>query len=156
MTTIIQAAAVRLITEGIYVPNALHAALPQSATQNIYTVTGGRILLVHLSGEVTTIIQAQATTLKFTSTPAAGSAIDLCATADLTGREVGGRITLPNPPASGTAAVLTNAGYTNIQPLRVIVPAGVISVTTVASSTGGLKYDLIYVPLDIGASVAAA
>ena len=158
MTTIIANKDVRLIQAGIKIPNTLHTALPQSTTQNIYTISGGRILLVHLFGEVTTAIQAQATTFKFTSTPTTGSAIDLntATGSDLTGKEIGARITPPNPPASGTAAVITNAGYTNMEPLRVVVPQGVISVTTVASSTGGLKYDLIYIPLDDGAQVVAA
>lgn len=158
MTTIIQNKDVRLIAAGIKVANTLHTALPQSVTQNIYTIAGGRILLVALFGEVTTVIQAQATTIKFTSTPTTGSAIDLntATGSDLTGKEVGARVTPANPPASGTAAVITNAGYTNLEPLHLVIPIGVISVTTVASSTGGLKYDLIYVPLDDGASVTAA
>lgn len=155
MTVSISAAQVRAVAAGIYVGNTLHAALPQTATQNLYTVSGGRILLVALLAEVTTVIQAQATTAKFTSTPTTGSAIDLCATADLNALQVGGRLTLPNPPASGTAGVLTNAGYTVLQPLRVVIPAGNISITTGASSTGALKYDLIYVPLDAAALVTA-
>ena len=87
MTTIIQNSAVRLISEGILVSRAT-AALPATAAQNIFTVSGGRILLVALVGEVTTIIQAQATTVKVTSTPTTGSAIDLStATADINALE---------------------------------------------------------------------
>lgn len=157
MTTIIQNGAVRLISAGIFVENTLHAALPQTAAQNIYTISGGRILLVALYGEVTTIIQAQSTTVKVTSTPTTGSAIDMSSAAgDINALEVGGRIALANPPAAATALVKTNAGYTNLEGVRTIVPAGTISYTTGASSTGGLKWGLIYIPLDIGASVAAA
>lgn len=156
MTTIIQNSAVRLISEGILVQRAT-ATLPATTAQNIFTITGGRILLVALVGEVTTIIQAQATTVKVTSTPTTGSAIDLSSAAsDVNALEVGGRISLANPPAAATALVKTNAGFTNLPGVRTIVPIGTISYTTGATSTGSIKWDLIYIPYDTGASVAAA
>lgn len=156
MTTIIQNSAVRLISEGILVQRAT-ATLPATAAQNIFTISGGRILLVALIGEVTTIIQAQSTTVKVTSTPTTGSAIDMsAATADINALEVGGRITLANPPAAATALVKTNAGYTDLPGVRTVVPIGTLSYTTGATSTGSIKWDLIYIPYDTGASVAAA
>ncbi len=156
MTTIIQNSAVRLISEGILVSRAT-ATLPATAAQNIFTISGGRILLVALIGEVTTIIQAQSTTVKVTSTPTAGSAIDMSSTgADVNALEVGGRIALANPPAAATALVKTNAGYTNLEGIRTVVPPGPISYTTGATSTGSIKWDLLYVPYDTGAQVVAA
>lgn len=157
MATLLQNRDVRLINAGVKVPNLLHAALPQTAAQNIYTISGGRILLVALFAEVTTVIQAQSTTVKVTSTPTTGSAIDMSSTgADINALEVGGRIALANPPAAATAMVKTNAGYTNLEGVFTIVPIGTISYTTGGSSTGGLKWDLIYVALDDGAQVVAA
>lgn len=156
MANFIQGAQLRLLEVGILVSRAA-ATLPATTSQNIFTVSGGRVLLVALVGEVTTIIQAQATTVKVTSTPTTGSAIDMSsAVGDINALEVGGRITLANPPAAATALVKTNAGYTNLQGVNTIVPAGTISYTTGATSTGALKWDLIYIPLDTGASVAAA
>ncbi len=156
MTTLIQNSAVRLISEGILVSRAT-ATLPASGAQNIFTVSGGRILLVALVGEVTTAIQAQSTTVKVTSTPTTGSAIDMSSAAtDVNALEVGGRISLANPPASGTALVKTNAGYTNLQGVQTIVPIGTISYTTGATSTGSIKWDLIYIPWDTAATVTAA
>ena len=156
MTTLIKNADVRLISAGILVSRAT-ATLPATAAQNIFTISGGRILLVSLVGEVTTIIQAQSTTVKVTSTPTTGSAIDMSsAVGDINALEVGGRISLANPPAAATALVKTNAGYTNLSAVFTIVPPGSISYTTGATSTGSLKWDLIYVPLDNGAQVVAA
>jgi hypothetical protein len=156
MTTLIKNADVRLISAGILVSRAT-ATLPATAAQNIFTVSGGRILLVSLVGEVTTIIQAQSTTVKVTSTPTTGSAIDMSsAVGDINALEVGGRISLANPPAAATALVKTNAGYTNLSAVFTVVPPGSISYTTGATSTGSLKWDLIYVPLDNGAQVVAA
>lgn len=157
MATLVTNSSVRLLKAGLFVENTSHTTLPQTAAQNIYTISGGRILLLALFGEVTTIIQAQSTTVKVTSTPTTGSAIDMSsAAADINALEVGGRIALANPPASGTAMVKTNAGYTNLEGVYTIVPIGTISYTTGASSTGGLKWGLFYVPLDIGAQVVTA
>lgn len=157
MTTIISNASVRLIDAGILVsrPSTATGNTPLGSV-NLFTVSGGRVLLRAMVGEVTTIIQAQATTVKFTMTPTTGSAIDLSgSTTDLTGLEIGGRVTLGNPPAAATQVIKTNAGYTNLQNAFSVLPIGNLSVTYGATSTGAIKYDLIYVPLDIGAQVVA-
>jgi hypothetical protein len=76
--------------------------------------------------------------------------------ADINALEVGGRISLANPPAAATALVKTNAGYTNLSAVNTVVPVGALSYTTGATSTGSIKWGLIYIPLDDGASVVAA
>jgi hypothetical protein len=154
MTTLIKNADVRTIALGINVSRAT-SALPATAALNIYTVTGGRIMLISLVGEVTTIIQAQACTIKVTSTPTAGSAVDLSAvSASLSGLEVGGKLTLP--AAAATALVSGNAGGVIAKQAAWIIPVGSISYTTSATNTGAIKWDLTYVPLDAGAQVVAA
>lgn len=156
MANFIQNAQLRLLEAGILVSRAT-AALPATTSQNIFTISGGRILLVSLVGEVTTIIQAQATTVKVTSTPTTGSAIDMSSTgADVNALEVGGRISLANPPAAATALVKTNAGYTNLSAVNTVVPIGSLSYTTGATSTGSIKWDMLYIPLDSNAAVVAA
>lgn len=157
MTVSISNASVREVLAGIIASKAAAASpLVTGSTVNLFTVAGGRILLVALIGEVTTIIQAQATTVQFISTPTTGSVINLSgSTTDLTGLEVGGRITLGNPPAAATQVVKTNAGYTNLQSALTIIPIGTIGVTYSAASTGAIKYDLLYIPLDSAAVVAA-
>lgn len=157
MTTIIANASVRTIAAGILVSRAT-AALPATAAGNIFTVSGGRVLLKYLVGEVTTAIQAQACTVKFTSTPTTGSAIDLSAvSSSISGLEVGGKITLPSVAGSGNAAVFANAGYIAAGPVSpAVVAIGNISYTTSATNTGSIKWDLLYIPLDIGAQVVAA
>lgn len=156
MTTIIKNLDVRTIEAGLYVERAA-ANLPATAAGNIFTISGGRILLVALYGEVTTAIQAQLCTVKFTSTPTTGSAIDLSAvSASISGLEVGGHIAVPNPPAAGTAAVVSNAGYVNLQNVFTILPIGNISITTSATNTGQMKWGILYVPLDAGSQVVAA
>ena len=158
MTVSISGASVRAIADGILVAKAANTSpLVTGSTVNLFTISGGRILLVSLVGEVTTIIQAQATVVQFISTPSAGSVINLSGnTTDLTGLEVGGRITLGNPPAAATQVVKTNAGYTNLTNQWSLLPVGTIGVTYGAASTGAIKYEMTYIPYDNGAVVAAA
>lgn len=154
MTTIIANKDVRTIALGINVSRAT-SALPATAALNIFTVSGGRIMLVSLVGEVTTIIQAQACTVKVTSTPTTGTAVDLsAASASISGLEVGGKLTLP--AAAATAMVFGNAGGVIARQAQWVIPIGNVSYTTSATNTGSIKWDLTYVPLDIGAQVVAA
>lgn len=150
-------ASIREVLAGVLVSRAT-ATLPATGAQNLFTITGGRILLVHLVGEVTTVIQAQACTVKFTSTPSAGSAIDLSAVSgSISGLEAGGKITLPSVAGAGNAAVFANAGYIAVGPVSpALVAAGTISYTTSATNTGSIKWDLLYVPYDSAVTVAAA
>lgn len=128
------------------------AVLPASTTGTIFTVAGGRVIILALIGEVTTIIQAQATTLKMVSTPTVGSAIDLCTTADLSALEVGGRVALPG--AVGSALTKQNAGGLALQNVNLLVPAGTIQLTTVATSTGSVKWSCWWIPFDQGATLS--
>jgi hypothetical protein len=153
MSTMIKAQDVRTIAAGILVSRAT-ATLPATALGNIFAVSGGRILLKYLVGEVTTIIQAQACTVKVTSTPTAGTAVDLSAvSASISGLEVGGRLTLP--AAAASALVVGNAGGVISGASTWVVGIGNIGITTSATNTGSVKWDLVYVPLDAGASVVA-
>jgi hypothetical protein len=146
--------ALSAINFGIRVDRAT-AALPQSATGTIFNIVGGRVLLKLLVGEVTTIIQAQATTLKVTSTPTVGTAVDLCATADLNALEVGGKVSVIGVFA--TALNKTNAGAVQgMSTAPIVLAVGTLGIVTVASSTGSMKWSLWYVPLDDGAYVTAA
>lgn len=144
------------IAAGLKVSKAANASPLATGGVSLFTVSGGRILLVALYGEVTTVIQAQATTVKFTSTPTTGTAADLSSAAtDLTGLEAGGHLTLASPPGSSSAVVATTAGYVSLQDQKTLIPPGVIKVTYGAASTGAVKYDLIYIPYDPLAVVTA-
>jgi hypothetical protein len=154
MTTIIKNADIRTIAAGLAVARAT-ATLPATTAQNIFTVSGGRILLKYLVGEVTTIVQAQACTLKVTSTPTTGTAVDLsAASASISGAEVGAKFGLP--AAAATGLVFGNAGGILTGLAQWVIPIGNISYTTSATNTGSIKWDLIYVPLENGAQVVAA
>ena len=156
MTTLIQNKDVRTISAGLAVSRTA-ATIPQTGSQNIFTVTGGRILLVALTGQVTTVIGGTATTLKVTNTPTAGTATDIATATAITSKEVGTLISLPVAPGSAlvvganAGAAVQVAGHQGW-----LIEPGTLSVTTSASTTGAISYDLVYIPYDTGASVAAA
>lgn len=155
MTTIIANASVRTIAAGIAV-NRPAANLPATATGNIFVVSGGRIMVVALVAEVTTVIQNQACTLAFGATPTVGSANNtlLGTGASIIAAAVGAHVAANVGGAA--AADLGNGAGVSISANWAVVPVGNITATTSATNTGQVKYDLIYVPLDIGAQVVAA
>jgi hypothetical protein len=130
------------------------ATLPASVTQNLFTIAGGRILLLGILGQVTTLIQTQACNAKLISTPTTGTAVDLCAVLDITADEVGCLYGITGTPA--TALVGANAGYAPFLATPAVVPIGVIGFNTSATNTGATKWTLYYLPLDEGAAAVSA
>lgn len=155
MSVIIQSDQLRTVLVGTKVDRAT-AALPATTQSAIFTVSGGRVLVTGLVGEVTTVMGATATNLKVTANPTTGTDVDLASNAAVTSKEVGSLITLP--AASGSALVVKNGGGGGQLPAHnpYVVPVGTIDLVTDATDTGSVKWSLTYVPLDNGATVTAA
>lgn len=130
------------------------ATNPQSATQALFTVAGGRVAILGLLGEVTTIQGATATNGKLISTPTVGTAVDLCAVLALANKEAGTLLGITG--IFGDAMVGANAGASILPQRPVVVPAGSIGFNMSGSNTGATKWTCWYVPLDEGASVVSA
>lgn len=128
--------------------------LPQTGAEALFNVTGGRVWVKLILGEVTTAIQNQANATKLVSNPTVGTSGDISATLDIAADEVG---TLYFPEGDATALIGANAGTgfaaNGINPF--IVPVGSIDLDCAASNTGKVKWDIWYVPLDEGARVHA-
>lgn len=130
------------------------AALPQTTQSALCTVTGGRVLVTSIVGEVTTVIQTQANNTKLVANPTTGTDVDICAVLNISADEVG---TLYGITGTFTDAMIgANAGATVIPDRGVVVAAGTIDLSCAASNTGSVKWALTYVPLDDGAYVTAA
>lgn len=128
------------------------AALPATTTAAIFTIAGGGIWLFGLIGEVTTIIQAQATTLKVVMTPTTGTAGDLSATVDMNAKEVGALLGITGLPSDAMVALAAGAPMcTRVNAL----PVGQVRLTTGATSTGSVKWRMFWLPRDVGATVTA-
>jgi hypothetical protein len=132
--------------------------IPATTTDQLFRVKGGRVKVKALVGEVTTVIQTQADNMKVSSkrlsdaSAAVGTAVDVAANVDITGKEVGSSYFVEG---DGTAGVLSNAGaaFIGTNSGEWIAPQGEIYLTTSATNTGAMKWDLWYVPLDDGAWV---
>lgn len=142
------------LSEGFLVERAT-AALPQTTTANLFTVTGGRVIVRALIGQVTTVIQAQANAVKLVYDPTAtGANQDLCATLDVNGHAVG--------IMYGITGIVTDALKSNLLFMKndidqgILLNPGAIALTTAASNTGSVSWSLFYVPIDAGTLVAAA
>lgn len=135
-------------------------ALPATTTDILFRVYGGRVVMYLLVGQVTTIIQAQACNIRVSgkaldvTSTAVGTAVDVCANVDGNAKEVGSMYV---PLGSGAAAIWSNAGAAlgTLGRNPVILPQGEVYITTSATNTGAMKWDIWYQPLDEGAYVVA-
>ena len=144
----------RELTTGIRVDRAT-ATLPQTADVALFNVTGGRVLLVGLVGEVTTVIQTQANNTKVKFNPTAtGADQDLCAVLDITADPVGELYTISGTVGDAMRSDLLIGNAMLTAPL--LLSEGAIELDCAASNTGSVAWSLVYVPWDDGAEVAAA
>lgn len=126
---------------------------PGAGTEALFTVSGGRVLILGLIGEVTVAIQNQANDTKLTANPTVGTSVDLCAALNIANDELGALYSITG--AFTDAMIGGVAGAVGI-PEPFVVPEGTIDLDCAATNTGEIKWSLWYVPLDAGASVAAA
>lgn len=127
------------------------ATLPATGTQTIFTVTGGRILLTTLVGETVTATGATATTITINAVGSVNGLTTALATAtDYTSKSVGTEFAFST---LGGAAVVGGAFNQNNE--TVLTP-GTIQIVTSATNTGTVKWTLMFIPLDDGATVTAA
>ncbi len=127
------------------------ATLPATATSTIFNVEGGRILMKALIGEVTTAIQNQACNLSVSVDGVAGAADDIATVLNVANDGIG---TFYGVEGDGTALEDTGIGWG--RPCNgpgVVVAPGIITITTSATNTGSVKWDLYYMPLDEAAYV---
>jgi len=138
---------------GIYSVNKATATLPESTQGALFTVTG-RIKLISIIGEVTTVIETQANNTKLIANPTVGADVDLCAALDITAGAVGTNYNITGTLANALVATVSGAGVYQASPL--IIMAGTIDLDCAATNTGSIKWTVNYEPIDEGARVIAA
>lgn len=148
-----EGAAITRAVKGLRVDRAT-AALPATTAEALFTVTGGRVAITQILGEVTTVIETQANDTKLTATPTVGTAVDICAALDITADEAGALYGITG--LNSDALIGLNAGLVPGQLRDVIVNAGTIDLACAATNTGAVKWSVLYYPIDDGATVVAA
>lgn len=139
--------------DGSFVTLRASATLPATTATPYFTVTG-RIKLLDIVGEVTTVVQTQANNTKLIANPTVGADVDLCAVNDITADAVGTIYTITGTLANAMVATTSGAGVSQAAPL--IVAAGSIDLSCAATNTGATKWLVRWIPIDPGALVIAA
>lgn len=133
--------------------------LPQTATGTLFTVAGGTVLVQFIAGLVSTAIGATATTLSLGNTPTGGSAANtsLATAAAVTSKAAGTLFVPAFASGIGGAPVIASIVQVTVPAASAtafLVPAGTITWTTSASTTGQMAWYLAWLPLDAGATVS--
>lgn len=140
------------------------AALPQNATGNLFRVTGGKILLTSIVGQVTVeVVCAGAGNTNLIHTPTTGAAVatDLCGVLDLSAGDNGAVDAILTITGTVGDALVSDekagSDAPSMSALLLILQPGVIAVQqTHADTTGSIKWVMEYVALDSGAAVKRA
>lgn len=125
---------------------------------SLFTVSGGRVAVTTLTMEVSgAAVDATASATKFVANPTTGTSVDMCATLDVTGDELGSLYSITGVLATALAGGVAGAVADMISP--VVVNAGTIDLSSAADAgTGGalVSVDIWYIALDDGATVVTA
>jgi hypothetical protein len=160
MTAVQSATSIRQVALGRFVQGAAKT-VPQNATQTVFTVSGGRIMLTVLYGLVTTVIAGTAPAAKYIATPTTGTLNDMCATLVITSDEVGMMWQLPSAVGSALIGAASTgksgsvSGNTGMYCGQIVAPGTIGFNVSAADATGAVIHTLCYIPLDAAATVVA-
>jgi hypothetical protein len=149
----------RELTTGIRV-NRATATLPQSGAgqEAIFTITGGRVLVVAVIGEVTTVVGGTTPSLGMAFNPTAtGASTALCSDTAITADAVGTLWSIIGDFSEALATGLLVMESPGMVQTPFVLSEGEIEIdTTAADTTGAASWSIMYVPWDTGAEIAAA
>jgi hypothetical protein len=133
------------------------AALPQTTDGALFRITDGKIRVVGIYGEVTTVIQNQANNTKLKHNPSGvGSDVDLCAVLSIANDAVGTIYTITGDFSDAMQdALWASETDKNMEPAGVVLGPGDIELDCAASNTGEVKWTLVYEIIDPAAHVVA-
>ncbi len=127
--------------------------VPQNALSALFTVSGGRVLVTGVVGEVTTVIGGTTPAAKLVANPTVGTDSDIVTAVAITDDPVGNLYGIST--VGGALKVLESVAGLGQEPF--VLKAGTLDLhVSAADATGAIRWSLFYIPLDTGASVAAA
>lgn len=164
MSTLNQGQDVRLIQGGVLVTKAA-SALPLNTTQNLFSVSGGNVMVNGLVGQVVTALgsTSQTITLGYINTSSPGGTSASClGTAGTVSSLAATGLIVANPGGAVSAYPATTVGpntgvggSTNLKAPYVLGPGTIYNTTNANNATGTVQWYCLYTPLDNGASVSA-
>lgn len=130
------------------------ATLPATTDQSLFTITGGKVFVTLLFGEVTTVFQGTDPVLTVVANPTVGTDVTLASTVDTSSLEAGGFLFVEG---DGTALVKANAGMFAVPGQHeFIVAIGAIILHSAATKSGATKWECFWYPLEEGAFLASS
>lgn len=126
-------------------------------TDSLFTITGGRVEILHIEGRVTTQLQAASRTLKlqYSPTSAVGDTDLSAASADVTGLTVGKKLSITGTLATAMSIAINELSLR--QATGFVIEPGTIKVVSSATDiTGVIQWQVNWRPFDVGAVLAAA
>lgn len=139
--------------DGSFVTLRAAATIPQTAATPYFTVTG-KVKILEIIGEITTVHASAANNIKLIANPTVGADVDLCAVVEGNAAAVGSLLTITGTVANAMIITVSAAVPSQASPL--IVTAGTIDLSTSASRTGATKWLVRWLPIDPGSLVLAA
>lgn len=131
--------------------------LPETTDEALFTITGGRVMITSIIGEVTTVIETQANATKLKFNPdATGADTDLCVALDITADAVGTLYSITGDFSDGLTEGLLCLEADAVLEHPIILSEGAIELDCAATNTGSIAWTLTYIPIDNGASIVAA
>lgn len=152
MSVHIQGDQVRAITQGILVHRA---AATIAADQDLYSIDGGRVILLGLVGRVTVAVGAGSQDIELDLDPDDGGSNVALSTLLLIDADPVGTMYTLNTTAGGALVEGLDVAYNAILATPIVLQPGDIVLDVTGTEAGEIEWDLIYVPLDNGAAVTA-
>lgn len=124
---------------------------------NLFTVSGGPVLLKQIIGVCVTDNDATATTVRFDFTPTVGAAVSLSImSGSIASKVAGNAIVLPAQAFTSAPVVGTAVAVNSVDGNVVVLTEGTISTTVaVGPTTGTWRWYFRYFPLTTGSTVSA-
>lgn len=136
-------------------------ALPpaDTASHDLFSIAGGAVILTGFIGHVTAALPASSIDFDLALDPDDGGSNVALATALVCDSDpVGTKYTL-NPTAGGALIATTDVAYNALLATPIVLDPGDIVLTTTGTGTIGttarVRWDAIWLPLDVGAALTA-
>lgn len=129
-------------------------ALAAAGQTALFNIAGGKVLMVAIVGECTVAVGgANANKLIANPTVATAGDTDLCAAVDIDTCDVGDLLSITGTPGDGLLVAHKGAVQTGYP---VILTTGTLDLHSAGNTAGTFKWSIFYIPIDVGATVAAA
>ncbi len=151
MSNAVDGASVRAVTQGILVRRATATI---AADADIFSITGGDVLLIGFWGKVTTEVGAGSQDIAIHLDPDDGGTDVALATILLCDGDVTGTYYTLNATSQGVLVATLDVAFNGILDKPIILSAGDIVMDVTGTEAGSVAWNMIYAPLDAGATVA--